>query len=315
MLLAGNSTPVASAAGFNHEILGSLSMLNSNLAPTSSGNSRYGIGYGGGMGYSCHFSSALSVRTGLHVNYYQSTTDMSGISESMQGTFPDELGWWESGQPPKEMGNDYNDYQANIKISDYAAQKSALYVQVPLLVELETLFSGSKYIGWYATGGVKAGYSIAGSSNASIKGLAVSGKLAYENVEITEAPPYLGFGNKGDVDVKANMDLGLHAVGHLEMGFRQQLTDKYALYAGVFGEYCFYNSAASSSSSALMEYETQPAPTYYQLRYNPSASVAGGGAKATYLLSFGVTVRIGFMFRKNIRNRNSRLFDVRYLSS
>ncbi|MDR3366531.1 MAG: outer membrane beta-barrel protein [Prevotellaceae bacterium] len=306
---------ISIAAGrFDHEISGGFNVLSSTLAPVPSENNRMGMGFGGGIGYSCHFTSNLSLRTGLHANYYRSSTGMSGFEDHLLENFPEELDWWGSTPPIPSTHPEGYDYELNIKVEDYVAQQSALYLQLPLLLEFENMFPNLRYLGWYAAGGVKAGYAITGSSSADIRGLSTKELKTYlwaENVPVN-APEFLGFGIEADDrGIEANLDLGVQLAGYLEAGFKQQLTDKYTLYAGFFGEYCLYNVAGTTASN-MLEHEILPEERNYRFRYNPSANVKGVGIQSSYFLSFGITVRIGFALSKKVRHRNDQLFNVRY---
>lgn len=290
-------------------------MLSSSLAPVSSENNRWGMGLGGGLGYSCHFTHSLSLRTGMHVHYYRSTTGMEGINvQSPPMNFPDELEWWGTNTSPNPDG----DFILDSKLDKYVAQQSAIYIQLPLLVEFESMFPNAVYLGWYAAGGAKVGYALAGYSDADMQGLTTSATLIYHNIPI-EAPKELGFGVTVDESVKAKLDLGLQAVAYLEAGFKQKLTDKYTLYAGIFGEYSLY-SITGSAAPTMLEYKMLPVnqsqleegASAYQFRYNPSANVTGSNVKTKFPLAFGITVRIGFAFSKRVRQRNDQLFNVRY---
>jgi hypothetical protein len=315
-LLLKSSLTAPAAGRFDHEILGSFNMLRSSIAPVEAENNRWGMGFGGGAGYACHFSPNLSFRTGLNVSYYRSTTGMAGINDSLLTTIPDELGWW-SELIPKPVDN-ANDFILYSSMNEYVAQQSALYVQIPLLVEYQSMFQSVKHLGWYVAGGAKLGYAITGHSDADIKDLTTTAKLVYQGIMIDE-PKELGFGVEVNENVISKLDLGFQAIGYLEVGFKQQLTDKYTLYAGVFGEYCLYSMVGSAAPS-MLEYEMLPVSVEqllegakaYRFRYNPSANVTGSSVKTSYPLSFGITVRLGFSFSKRARQRNDQLFNVRY---
>ncbi|MDR0566111.1 MAG: outer membrane beta-barrel protein [Prevotellaceae bacterium] len=311
LLLLKGSTAIA-ADRFSHELFGSLNMLSASVAPVSLENNRWGLGFGGGVGYSCHFTSYLSLRTGLHANVYRSTAGMSGYENVSNETFPDEWGWFEN---PAEVVD--NTFELTSTLDEYVALQSALYLQLPLVAEFEGTFRSLKYLGWYASGGMKLGYAVSGSSNVDIKGLSTKVYLGQEKVGDIKAPPHVGFGLEGvNENVKAKLELGFQAVGYLEAGFKQLLTDRATLYAGFFGEYCVYN-VVGSNASAVLDYTPLPVPangeaTPYRFRFNPAANVKGSSVKMQYPLSFGITVRIGFTFSKKLRERNDQLFNVRY---
>jgi hypothetical protein len=166
---------------------------------------------------------------------------------------------------------------------------------------------------------------IMGNSNASINNMATKVKLNTEGVELSNIPEgsplnkNFGWGlSSVKADVNSKLNLGIHGIAYLEAGFTQQLTPRHTLYAGIFGEYNVYSLATNSTSSTTMiEYEPlveeiiEDKP-YYHLRYNPAAQLSVGGAKSTYFLSAGITVRIGFILNRRATKRNDRLFNVRY---
>ncbi|MDR1416543.1 MAG: hypothetical protein LBJ57_03875, partial [Prevotellaceae bacterium] len=179
--------------------------------------------------------------------------------------------------------------------------------------EYKGIFPGSEYLGWYAAAGLKLGYAVMGNSNASIR-LITEARLYPENILINKDRPIedLGWGVTVNENVDADLRLGFSSAAYLEAGFTQQLTQKYTLYAGFFGEYSLY-SIVGSTASVMMEYEpVSGQDRYYNFRYNPAANVSTIGVKSNYLLSFGVTVRIGLTFNKRVTQRNERLFNVRY---
>lgn len=238
-----------------------------------------------------------------------------GITEqSPPMDFPEELGWWE---PTKQHSG--NDLVVTTELDQYVAQQSALYIQVPVLAEFDGMFPNVGYLGWYAAGGVKAGYAITGNSDANIQGLTTRAKLLFENVSGVDVPTDLGFGVTTSETVRSKLSLGFQAIGYFEAGLKQQLTDRYTLYAGFFGEYCLY-SVVGSTSTNMVDYKLLPVNPQqidagakgYQLRYNPSANISGSSVQTRYPLSYGITVRIGFAFSKKISLRNDRLFNVRY---
>jgi hypothetical protein len=308
------STFAAAADGYNHEISGSFNMLTSSLAPIPSQANRFGMGFGGGVGYAYHFNGYASIRTGIHANYYQSTTGMSGISETSVITIPDE---WEQGP-----NNGLNNFNFTIKMESYTAQQSVLYLQIPVLFECASLFPNLTYLGWYAAAGVKVGYSFMGNSDASIQNL--ESDVLLDNVSISGVPEnatlkYFGWGlSNVNENVNSKLDLGFNGIGYLEAGFTQQLTPKHTLYAGIFGEYNLYSFFTSSPASVMVEYVPLPEEIiadkpYYHLRYNPAAHLSTSGVKLSHFLSVGITLRIGFAINKKAaKSSNDRLFNIRY---
>jgi hypothetical protein len=316
LLLWGNVAIAARNGKFGHDIYGSFNMLSSNLVPVSTEDNSMGMGFGGGFGYLWRINPSLNLRTGLNANYYRSTTGLTGFTETSPAAFPPE--WWD-GTDPKPTTEDAYNFTVESNLESYLAQQSALYLQLPLLLEFESMFQNAEYLGWYIAGGAKAGYAISGYSDADFQNLTTRANLAYQMVDGVDAPEFLGFGVTINENVKSKLDLGFQAVGYLELGFKQQLADKYALYAGFFGEYCLY-STVSAASQNMLEYKVLPegwsqlgqGGKAYQFRYNPSANVAGNSVKETYPLSFGITVRISYSLTTKPKERNERLFNVRY---
>ncbi|MDR0711536.1 MAG: outer membrane beta-barrel protein [Prevotellaceae bacterium] len=302
LLLWGNVT--IAATKFGHDISGNFNVLNASMAPVPSENNRFGIGFGGGLGYSWHINHSLSIRTGLNANYYRSTIGSEGITQTEYVEIPQEWDWG--------YGTGFT-FEA--ELDKYLAQQSAFYVQLPLLVEFSSMFRGVKYLSWYAAGGVKMGYAVSGRSNAELYNLATTADLIYENVPVDDYPR-LGIGTFEKEYSSATLDLGFQAIGYLELGFKQQLTEKHTLYAGFFGEYCLYNTINAARPS-MLEYEPLPVvdganDKLYQFRYNPLANVVSSGVKKTYPLAFGITIRLGYSLVRIPKQRNDRLFNVRY---
>jgi hypothetical protein len=297
LMLLLEAGAAAAAGKFEHEASASFNMHRSSLAPVAAEDNRWGLGGGGGVGYSLRFTPSLSFRTGLHANYYRGVAGASSVSESSDHAFPD---WWWGGASVSP-----NTFTLSKTIGSYLAQHSALYFQLPLLVELEPGFLDSKALRWYAAGGFKVGYALSGSSDADVKGVTSTAVSHFEDATLDVMMLYFGFGDELNENVKGKLDLGFHTAACLEVGFKQQLTDKYFLYVGIFGEYNLY-SAVGSGASTMLEYEMLPVSLEevesgadaYRLRYHPSANVAGNRVRHLYPLSFGVTVRIGFVFKK-----------------
>jgi hypothetical protein len=301
-------------------------MLASTLAPVSSQDNRLGIGFGGGLGYILRFNESMGIRTGIHANYYRSTTAASSkIEETSDVYFPDSWEWNKTIQV--EDVPDYFEFKTSL--DEYSAKQSALYMQVPLLFEYAMLFPNNSYLGWYGSVGFKFGYAATGSSNASFGGFKTSAVLPHEsdpeNPTVIEDWPTLGWGVSEAGGTTSKLQLGFSALAYFELGFSQQLTTKHTLYAGVFGEYNLY-SAVGSVSDVMVEYVPinksfdsdgggdtfQPGERPYYFRYHPAANVSGNSVKSTHLLSFGVTVRIGLALNKKASRRNDRLFNVHY---
>jgi hypothetical protein len=317
------STSSAAADGYYHEILGSFNMLTSSLAPIPSQANRFGMGFGGGVGYAYHFNGYVSIRTGIHANYYQSTTGMSGISETSTIQIPDEWAW--NDNPMEEKAS----FDFTSTLESYTAQQSVLYLQIPVIFECASLFPNLTYLGWYAAAGVKVGYSAMGSSDASIQNLASTVMINPDNVFLSNLSEndalskYFGWGlSNVNENVKSKLDLGFSGIGYLEVGFTQQLTPRHTLYAGFFGEYNLYSFFPSSPASVMVEYEPLPEALpeettvdkpYYHLRYNPAAHLSTSGVKLSHFLSVGVTLRIGFALNKKAAAKtNDRIFNIRY---
>ncbi|MDR0414159.1 MAG: outer membrane beta-barrel protein [Prevotellaceae bacterium] len=325
------STSLAAASKYGHEVLGGINMLASTLAPVSSQDNRLGIGFGGGLGYILRFNESMGIRTGIHANYYRSTTAMGGdITETSDVYFPDNWGWY-SGAPVEGIP-DY--FQFKTRLSEYRAEQSALYMQVPLLFEYAMLFPNSYYLGWYGSVGFKLGYAATGSSSVSFSGFKTSAVMVYESnpddpIEIDDMPS-LGWGISDEssgnaLNATSKLQLGFSALAYFELGFSQQLTTKHTLYAGVFGEYNLYG-AVGSVSNVMVEYVPinksfdqdvggnyfQEGERPYYFRYHPAANVSGNRVKSTHLLSFGITVRIGLALNGSFFRRNDRLFNVHY---
>jgi hypothetical protein len=312
------STSAAAADGRYHELSGSFNMLTSSLAPIPSQANRFGMGFGGGIGYAYHFNGYVSIRTGIHANYYQSTTGTSEISETSTIDIPDEWNWGKDFTMGEKVSFDFTS-----KLESYTAQQSVLYLQVPVLFECASLFPNLT-LGWYAAAGVKVGYSAMGKSDASIQNLATDVKLNTAGTEISDEPKdsplnkFFGWGlSNVNENVNSKLDLGFSGIGYLEAGFTQQLTSNHTLYAGIFGEYNLYSLFTSTPASVMVEYEPLPEAIngdkpYYHLRYNPAAHLSTSGVKLSYFLSVGVTLRIGFAIGKKAARTNDRLFNIRY---
>ena len=289
-----------------HEVTGGINTFRSSFAPLSAGEARGELGFGGGMGYACHFSRQVSFRTGLEMNSYSGTSYVSTISEASTVGIPKEAWGWQG---------EVDWFELKATLTDYSVLQSTLYLQVPLLLGYENALTWTENMTWYANGGVKLSYSLFRSSRASAGSLTLFGDFEEEYGYPIYNAEVLGFGTAG-YEQQSSPNFGFGCIGYLEVGLKQQLTQQYGLYAGVFGEYSLY-SAVGGAATKMFSYIPETSSTsnrFYSIRYTPASHASTNPSRSFYPLSFGITLRFSLdVGGRKAKRRNDRIFELRYL--
>jgi hypothetical protein len=312
MLLSANVYNYAAVGVQYHEVTGGISMLRSSLAPLANGEIRGGMGFGGGAGYAYHFNQRMSLRTGLEMNSYSGTSYVNTINESSIVNIPtQEWDWWEA--------ETHFEFQSHVK--NYTVQQTSVYLQVPLLFGYEDVMPWVDWVTWYAHGGFKLGYSLFGSSNATVDSMIWSGDFPQALVTMGGNPDdaeslrtSLGLGTYSNYSQRQFPNFGFSSAAYLEVGVKQKLVQQYSLYVGIFGEYSLY-SAVGSLGRNMYEYEPSAEnenASFFNIQYTPASHTSTNGSRTFYPMSFGITVRFSFDTRRP-EPSNNRMLQMRYL--
>ena len=192
---------------------GGISAISSNLL---SGNNIYGKGRGDfGLGYTYFFNERLGIHTGAGLGLY--TADIT-LNDYTYYTVADNM-----------TDNDGKHYHLHTMLNRYSEFQEALYLNIPLMVQLQK----HSQQGFYVIGGIKIGVPFGMGNFGTMDKLWIVNSAFYP--EEGTGAPLQEFRDSDYFD--GNIDIGLSCIIALEAGMKWKVGDRVLLYTGVYFDY------------------------------------------------------------------------------
>ena len=226
-----------------------------------------------GIGFTWFVSGRWGIVTGAEASLYRAkyatNEPYSGKDYAMSGTMEIIPG---------------NDFEFSYEYQDYTEKQSALYLQIPAMVQFQT---GR----FFASAGIKIGIPLGSNYDITAADLTTSGYFPAENQTYNDFPDY-GMGTIGAISYSGNLDQSIHYAVALEAGGQWFLGKRTNLYVGAWLDYGLNNlskTGALGIKKPVVEYDHN---VHGFLKYNSivdtvdklGAMSAGLKVKLTYSL-------------------------------
>lgn len=234
------------------------------------GNRKLQPGGSLGVNYTFRLAKQWGFLTGVSASYYNTKLTLQ------DGTFSS-----------YQVDNTGSAFQYNIKATGFEEKQSFLAGTIPLMLQYHTLGNTR----WYMTAGAKLILPVEATVKASASQLTLTGYYPDYNIEVKDMPQH-GFGtvNNWSSDTKQELKPSVTASAATGISFR--LSEGMRLYTGVYFDYGVTNMQKRSGDNPSL------------VAYNPAnineakAGSALNGIDKSYLMAYGLQVRIGFEKRK-----------------
>ena len=200
---------------------GGLSTLKYNL---ESGKNDLGLGGSLGLTYTYFINNQFGIGTGVEANYYQSEYSNNNLIGSYRGI------------DPQKPSSEYFrlDYEYN---EVYKEKQNALFVQIPLMVQFQTV----GYHKFYVAAGGRVGIPVSTKFETDASALeSAKGFYSYEH-DIDDEPYFnlqnQGFTSYGTPKTDGKLSLKTAYMASVEVGMKWALNDNFSLYTGLYGDY------------------------------------------------------------------------------
>jgi hypothetical protein len=200
---------------------------------SNQGTVETGIGGLGGLGYSYSFSPKLGVNTGVELALFSASVKANELAGSSQEVY--------------NYGGRTEDLFFNGTYRNYEEKQSAMYLQIPLMLQ----FRSAENNAFYAAAGVKAGIAVSSSFKITAGELTTSAYLPETAQKFVDMPEY-GYTTTNSVSSSPKSDLGFNLSLAAEAGYRLKLSDKLSLYGGLYIDYGVLNVLPSQKESDLV---------------------------------------------------------------
>ncbi len=301
LLAVGTATVQAQQT--RHEITfgggGGISSLEYKLSEGS-----HTMGWGGnfGAGYTFFFHPQWGVGTGVEMAFYNAKAKLPQKS-SQQSGFTDEFG------DSFILLSDFNNYEE---------KQRATYLNIPLMVQFQTTAKHK----FYAAAGVKFGIPLSGKYEGE-GSYDISGyypQYSGPNSQFIVGPrgeeyPIEGFGSYQYQGTAQDLSLKLAIMASVEAGVKWQLSDRWALYTGLYFDYGFNDIYDGDRDKQLVSYNNDVRESgYVEMSQNSilgSSYSNDGVTQTTYadklnLMAAGLKVKISFGAGKMIAERQKK---------
>lgn len=223
-----------------------------------------------GVNYTFRLAKQWGVLTGVSASYYNTKLTLQ------DGTFSS-----------YQVDNTGSAFQYNIKASGFEEKQSFLAGTIPVMLQYHTLGNTR----WYMSAGAKLILPVEATVKASASQLTLTGYYPDYNIEVKDMPQH-GFGNVSNWSSDTKQELKPSVTASAATGFSFRLSEGMRFYTGVYFDYGVTNMQKRSGDNPSL------------VAYNPAnineakAGSALNGIDKSYLMAYGIQVRIGFEKKK-----------------
>jgi hypothetical protein len=248
------------------------SMLSSGIGNV---NVKSGIGGNLGVRYAYFFSPYLGFSLGLEASLYNSSLTIDNLNFE----HPIET-------PPGLAGA----FFLRTNYSGMEETQTAYLIQLPLMLQFQVPLGRSAF--FYLGAGGKLGIPVSASYNQTIRSVTTTGYSDY-TAQIYQDMPNHGFSARYNIRSSDKLALKTSSMLSFETGFKWKITEKNALYTGIYLDYGM-NNIQKESSGNLLEYNNIN-PTDY--KYNSILQTAvDNTALVEKISSYAWGIKIGIAF-------------------
>ena len=215
LVMSSTLSKAQSTSEMSIHAAGGLSTLNYDLLQ---GNKTCRLGGELGFGYTYFFNEKWGLGTGLGLGLYRAQLNLDGTTS----VIPD-------------LTNEYGyAYELHTALHQYTEKQWATFLNIPLMVQLQTPIAARRL--FYARGGFKVGIPL--SASATARDGSLTNMQIYPDMEggISE-PKFMGLGTFEDRMATEKLRLNPVFFAAAEAGVKWLLSDKIALYTGLYFDY------------------------------------------------------------------------------
>ncbi|GHV72354.1 hypothetical protein FACS1894201_01050 [Bacteroidia bacterium] len=240
-------------------------------------------GFGGnlGLGYTYLFNSTWGLGTGLEIGYYNTRLKLDATTSII----PD-------------LTNDYGyGYYLQTTLNEYTEKQSAIFLNIPLMLQFQTPLSLGKF--FYLRAGGKIG--IPFSAKATIHDGSLTNTAIYPDLGMAiSEPKFMGLGTFDDRYATETLGFKLAYSAAVEAGVKWLLKNRAALYTGFYFDYGLNDIRKDKDKTFIRQNALDP-----ENFATNSALIAKDFMDKVAPLSTGIRLRLTF----GQRQRNKYRYD------
>ncbi len=245
----------------------------------SDGDNKLKFGPSLGVGYNYFLSENWALNTGLELSFMSSKGLIDNISDEYDAI---------------DANND--EFRFAYSIHSVEEKQNATFLNIPLMIQFQQ--SASK--GFYAALGGKIGIPVSGKYTTTLSNLATTAYYADIDLLIDKDNEVNGIGHFAGTEEKADLDMKMSFMLSAEVGNKWRLTDKLALYSGVYCDYGLNDVRKNKEIGSLLEYNNQHPSDFGVNSITASKSLKQENAKGLtqkmYPISIGVKLKLAFAY-------------------
>lgn len=243
------------------------------------GDNKLAFGSSVGVGYNYFLSENWALNTGLELSFMNSKGLMDNISDEYNAI---------------DANND--EFRFAYSIHSVEEKQNATFLNIPLMVQ----FQQSVSKGFYAAVGGKIGIPVSGKYTTTLSDLSTTAYYADIDLLIDKDNEVNGIGHFAGAEKKADLDMKLSFMLSAEVGNKWRLTDKLALYSGVYCDYGLNDVRKNKEKGSLLGYNKQHPSDFEVNSITASKYLKAEGTKALtekmYPISIGVKLKLAFAY-------------------
>jgi hypothetical protein len=213
--------------------------------PAFTGNVKSGVGGNAGVNYTHFFSSYFGFSLGLEASIYHSSLTIDNLNFE----HPIET-------PPGLAGA----FFLRTNYSGLEEKQTVCYLQFPVLLQMQIPLGSSAF--FYLGTGLKWGTPVSASYNQTIRSITTTGYSDY-TAQTYQNMPNHGFNTYTGVNSSGKLELNTSSLLSLEGGIKWKISEKNAIYTGVYLDYGLNNIQKESSKTVLEYNNANPADYKY----------------------------------------------------
>ena len=244
----------------------------------SLGNSQNKFGGKLGIGYSYNINELWSLGTGLELARYTSKYNLNQYLDAYMTT------------------DGIQDFLFTTNAQNYQERQTTTLLNLPIYGQINVPLVDNIQI--YTSVGIKIGIPITSKYDISNVDLRNSGHYFEPENVIYDSQQFMGFGYFKYKQGKQKLDLRTSLIGSIEGGIKFKLTEKSALYTGLYFEHSLTSLDSNSQDNNLIEYNKED-PERFKLNGILSSKYLeeqqyNKFSKNTHIISFGLKLRYSF---------------------
>ncbi|MCL1932235.1 MAG: PorT family protein [Candidatus Azobacteroides sp.] len=236
------------------------------------GNVKSAFGGNLGFGYTHFFMTEFGFSLGMEAAMYGRSLNIDAISTRYAIT-----------TPPGLTGS----FTLNADYSDFKEKQSAVFVQLPLMLNFQIPLGSSAF--FYLNAGGKYGFPVSASYNQTVNSITTTGYSSYTGQTFQNIPSH-GFDTYHNVTNSDDLEIKSSFMFVFEAGFKWKTAQKNYLYTGIYLD-TGVNNVLKKSLKELLEYNNDLPSDY---KYNSILQTNVYDVKEIKTYAIGAKIRIAF---------------------